>query len=187
MVMDTALQTVFDATLARLARAAVDGKSPWRLPILATVSADLGPQARIVVLRAFDRAQMRFTAYTDARTPKRAEIAGDPRTSLLFWDKGVSLQLRASAHARIETEGPAVDAAKATLGDYQSSDYARWAVPGSPAEAAETGLHEDPLAHFALLTLTADRLDWRELARTGHRRALFSRSDAGWDGVWTVP
>ncbi|MEM7766859.1 MAG: pyridoxamine 5'-phosphate oxidase family protein [Pseudomonadota bacterium] len=190
--MANELNRVFDTIVSRLVRAGSDRRSPWRLPVLATLCPDRGPQARTLVLRAVDAEPLSLDFYTDQRTPKTAEIAADPRVSLAFWDKGASQQLRLEGLAALHTTGAAVDQARERLAGYTGSDYARWAVPGAPMDtpdAADRRL-EDGVAHFALLRVTASRLDWLELARERHRRAIFTRdigAETGWAGTWAVP
>ncbi|MEM0985032.1 MAG: pyridoxamine 5'-phosphate oxidase family protein [Pseudomonadota bacterium] len=190
--MDDALAAVFESLCTRLVRAGADKRAAWRLVTLATVSKAGHPQARTVVLRAVNCDPLEIVFYSDARTPKVAEIQADPRVSALFWDKGASLQLRVDGEAEVLTDGPTVDAARRRLAGYPGSDYARWAVPGEPIAdpaAAET-LSEDPLEYFALIRMIAHRLDWLELGRDGHRRAEFDCKGGeapGWQGRWTVP
>ena len=167
-----------------LQRAPLDKHHDWRTPVLATVDAQGRPQARTVVLRQADRAAQTLVFFTDARSPKCAELRAQPEASLLFWSPRLSWQLRAGVRARVITEGPEVDAAWARVrsspaaGDYLSArppGDAQAPVDEEPAVPATPGEH-----HLAVVQLTVQTLDWLELARAGHRRAQVSGDRVAW-------
>ena len=73
------------AVASALQRAPLDKHHDWRTPVLATVDGQGRPQARTVVLRHADRATQTLVFFTDARSPKCAELraqqADDQRTA----------------------------------------------------------------------------------------------------------
>lgn len=181
----------------RLARASRDRKSPLHTPVVVTADVD----ARVMVLRAFDAAAWTLRLHTDARAPKAAAIAVDPRVAVVFYDKAAKIQIRALGTGRIETDGPLADAAWA-----QSTNFARRCYlgdgPGIISAAPTSGLpsafegvepNDDQLLpareNFAVLLITILELDWLYLAHTGHMRAKMRRasSDAEWRGNWAAP
>jgi len=97
-----------------LTRATHDRHHDWRTPILATQGIDQsGPQARTVVLRHADASAWSLRIYTDARSPKCAELMAQPLAQLTFWSKRLNWQLRVSALATIDFDGEQVKAARA--------------------------------------------------------------------------
>ena len=187
--MHAELQTFLGRALDRLVRAQHDRHSAFRAPVLATIGLSGVPEARTVVLRRFDRVNSEAHIYTDARSPKVAEIRASPAVSLLFWDKGASLQVRASGVASVMTDGADIDEAKSKLPENVNGDYARTSPPGSPADdpvAARKTAADTPV-HFARITIGIDRLDLLELDRNGHKRAVFNCSGEVWTGQWVVP
>lgn len=181
----------------RLVRAPRDRRSPLHTPVV--VSGDV--DARVMVLRAFDAADWRLRFHTDARAPKAAVFAADPRAALLFYDKGAKVQIRARGTATIISQGAEVDAAWAA-----STNFARRCYlgdgPGTASDAPTSGLppefegvepDDEQLVpardNFALLAVTLTSLDWFYLAHTGHVRAQFTRAAAGeaWEGRWVSP
>lgn len=172
----------------RLEQAAQDRHSPLHTPVVATADAD----ARVMVLRGFDADGWVLRFHTDARSPKVAPIARDPRVAVLGYDRSDKLQLRLRGRGRIMREGAAVDAAWA-----ESTNFARrcylGAAPGAVSEGPTSGLPSqfegsepdeaelvDARANFALLLVEVEEADWFSLAHTGHRRALLTASGGKW-------
>lgn len=192
-----------DACLAdcrdRLIRAPRDRKSPLHTPVIVTSDVD----ARVMVLRAFDAAAWTLRLHTDARAPKAATVAGDPRIGVLFYDKGAKIQIRARGTGEILRAGAEVDAAWNA-----STNFARRCYlgegPGAGSDGPTSGLPPEfegvepdeaqlvpARENFALLKITLTALDWLYLAHTGHVRAQFSRAQSGgaalWEGRWVSP
>lgn len=181
----------------RLIRAPRDRKSPMHTPVI--VSADV--DARVMVLRAFDRERATLRLHTDARSPKAGVIAGDPRVAVLFYDKGAKIQIRARGIGAVLTAGPEVDNAWAAGTNYARRCYlgdgpgAASAAPTSGLPPEFEGVEPDDAQlipareNFALLIITITALDWLYLAHTGHVRAQFSRANdsADWQGQWVAP
>lgn len=172
-----------------LQRATQDRHHEWRTPMLATVGADSLPQARAVVLRHADSKLHQLQIYTDGRSPKVKELAAKPDAVLVFWSKQLSWQLRVRAVTSVQHSGPEVTAVwarvsqSAAAGDYLSACAPGDALPtGNVASAAKAGLQPQP-HHLAVITAQVQEMDWLELARSGHRRAVCSADR--WD--WRVP
>ena len=182
----------------RLQRAARDRRSAMHMPVVGTRDGDL----RMMVLRACDPdfAQVRF--HTDARSHKVGVIGDGAPVGFLAFDPEAKVQIRAHGTGRIETAGPAVDAAWAQADAYARRCYLAEAGPGTQIAEPASGL---PLAvegirpteaqlvpareNFAILLIALTSLDWLYLAHNGHRRAKFSRGGPGqpWQGTWVIP
>ncbi|MFO6445515.1 pyridoxamine 5'-phosphate oxidase family protein [Erythrobacter sp. NE805] len=181
----------------RLVRAPRDRRSLMHTPVV--VSGDV--DARVMVLRAFDAEGWHLRFHTDARAPKAAVFAADPRAAVLFYDKGAKVQIRARGLAEILADGPEVEAAWAA-----STNFARRCYlgdgPGTASDAPTSGLPPEfegvepddaqlvpARDNFALLRITLTALDWFYLAHTGHVRAQFAREGAAaaWEGRWVSP
>lgn len=172
-----------DALAARvwqeLTRAPHDRHHDWRTPVLATQGLDGLPQARTVVLRAADSAARTLTVFTDARSPKCAELQAQPAAQLVFWSPRLGWQLRVPVRAVVFTAGAPVAEAWARVGASRAAaDYLAPLPPGSPwpgrgeaAADAGPGAGPDASHHLAVLRLQAGAIDWLELHRDGHRRA----------------
>lgn len=162
-----------------LQRATQDRHHDWRTPVLTSVDAQGAPQARTVVLREADPGTQELTFYTDSRSPKVAELQAAPLCALVFWSKRLGWQLRISARVHVDTKGPLLDAAWSRVSQSAAAgDYLSAAAPGSPLHLQGNAL--DQQHNMAILIAQVQVLDWLELARSGHRRALLTPDRTEW-------
>lgn len=198
MAMDDELRDVIDGAWRLLGRGSADRRSPVHTPVVASVTADGLPDARVMVLRAADRATATLRFHTDARSPKCAALDGGA-VSVLAYHPGEAVQMRLGGVAEVVREGPLVDAIWVQATPFARRCYMVEAPPGSGLAAAGSGLPADvegrkptlaelvpARANFAIVLVRVTHLDWLHLAQTGHRRARFAVTN-GWQGEWLVP
>jgi pyridoxamine 5'-phosphate oxidase len=160
-----------------LARAPHDRHHEWRTPTLATQGLGHGgPQARTVVLRGAQADRWSLTVYTDARSPKCAELAAQPLAQLTFWSKRLHWQLRASALAEVELQGDQVHSAWERMKFSPARfDYLSALPPGHIEHLDDTAAVDFSAParehHLAVLTFKVTSMDWLMLSQSGHRRA----------------
>lgn len=191
------LDAVWDDAWSRLAHGAARRNHAFRTCTLATVGED-GADARTVVLRHADRATGQLRFHTDRRSAKFGQLVHDDRVCLLFY--GDSVQVRVRGIARVLVDGVEPDQAWQATSPMSRRCYLTTQAPGMPSAARTSGLpaelesgrpelaHTEPgRAHFALLVVDAQSIDWLHLAASGQSRAGFSRSTHGWMSTWLVP
>lgn len=164
-----------------LADAARDRDHAWRVMTLATVDGERA-DARSIVLRDIDEAGRRVIFYTDARSPKVAQLRAAPQGVLVGWWPQPGWQLRLRVRMTIETTGLEVSSRWARVKLSPSAhDYLAALPPGTPVDRyqPERGSRE----HFAVVTATITEMDWLELHAEGHRRARL----AGDASTWLTP
>ncbi|HEV8691174.1 MAG TPA: pyridoxamine 5'-phosphate oxidase family protein [Ideonella sp.] len=164
---------------AELAAAAETRGHGWRTPVLATVGGSTGCDARVVVLREVEADQRELVFYTDARSPKAAQITSHPTAVMVMWSAELGWQLRLGVHLSLETSGLAVSSRWAKLKMTPAAqDYLSPVPPGSllAHPTPERGTRE----HFALVIARVQSIDWLSLAPTGHGRAIFDAAGARW-------
>jgi pyridoxamine 5'-phosphate oxidase len=196
--MDADLATALDTAWRLLTRGAADRRSPMHTPVVASITADGAPDARVMVLRAADRAKARLRFHTDARSPKCAALDGRA-VSVLGYHPGEAVQLRLAGTARIVREGAEIDAIWNQSTPFARRCYMVEAAPGTPRATAGSGLPADvegrkpelfelvpARANFALVMIDIAAIDWLHLAQSGHRRAVFAAAN-DWRGEWRVP
>jgi hypothetical protein len=195
--MENALADVIDSAWRLLGRGSADRRSPLHTPVVAS-SGGSEPDARVMVLRAADRASATLRFHTDARSPKCAALDG-AAVAVLGYHPGEAVQLRLRGRARVVRDGEAVDRIWAQSTPFARRCYLVESAPGSALAAPGSGLpagvagrqpEEVELVaarvNFALVLVDVLEIDWLHLAQGGHRRAVFSVAD-GWHGGWRVP
>lgn len=187
----TSLSPILAQAWALLEEGAADRRSPFHLIQLATPEPDI----RTVVLRGADPATGTIRFHTDARSPKAAGLATDPRVAVLAYDPARRIQLRLAGRAA--PEGEAGTDAAWTASAATSRVCYRAAFPPStpisdPALADPTPEMQAPAdpdegrQNLSRIIVTLDQLEWLHLAASGHRRATFEADD-GWRGTWLAP
>lgn len=174
---------------------AADRRAPFHLVQLASLDAEGAPDARTVVLRGADRGAGVLRFHTDARSPKAAQIAADPRLAVLAYEPELGLQLRIAGRG-VVLDGAEADAAWADCAPPSRVCYrARFApsaaidAPGEADPGGDARSPADPDAgreNFRLVAVTVERLEWLHLAAGGHRRAVYLGA-GDWRGQWLAP
>lgn len=168
-----------------LAQAPQDRGHGWRVSSLATLSEDGEAQVRSVVLRDVDAAERQLVIYTDARSPKAAQLGRHPRGQLLCWCGDRSWQLRIDVTAEVQTAGLDVSSRWARLKlSPGAQDYLSPVPPGTPLADVRPVVERASRNHFALIVATVHDIDWLELSEGGHRRARFR---TGGQREWLQP
>ena len=185
-----------------LLEGATDRHSPLHTPAVATITAAGTPSQRIMVLRAAvpDSRRLRFN--TDIRASQVANIGLGGAVSVLGYHPDAKVQLRLAGTAVVQSAGSEADAAWAQASLYGQRCYLVEPAPGQAVDAPTSGL--DPAlegvkptpeqvaparAHFAILLVEVQTIEWLYLAHDGHRRATFrwNPDTNRWDGRWLVP
>lgn len=173
-----------------LTRAPRDKHHEWRTPVLASQGLnESGPQARTVVLRQADAAMWILRVYTDARSPKCAELVAQPLAQLTFWSKRLHWQLRVSALATVDFKGEEVDAAWEKMKQSPAAiDYLSELPPGHVQTSSDPLVEKTRFAlkehHLAILSFKVCEMDWLALSKDGHRRAKLTPTHSV---EWFVP
>lgn len=175
------LEDLETAVWQELQRAATDPTHEWRRCVVATSGPD-GPEARTMMLRECDRETAELVIYTDARSPKLAQLTADPRAQIVCWSPTLNWQVRLRVEVAVEAEGLGVSARWARVRySPAAQDYLSHVAPGAPL-GARPPAHADAVAHhhFAVLTAQVRSIDWLELHPQGHLRARFQAGERCW-------
>lgn len=175
------LHTIERSCWLELANATRDSAHPWRVMTLATTDAERA-DARLVVLRDADEARRQVIFYTDARSPKVAQMQARSQGTLVGWWPQQGWQLRLRVAVEVHTDGLEVSSRWARVKMSPSAqDYLAALPPGTPVDRfqPERGSRE----HFAVVVAQIEEMDWLELHGEGHRRARL----AGDASTWLTP
>ena len=166
----------------QLESAASDKLHEWRAPVLATVNGDAA-DARTVILREVDAAQKQLLTFTDDRAGKVAQLMHHPRAVLVMWSRALSWQLRCRVLLSLEMTGLAATSRWARIKlTPAAQDYLARLPPGAELGATEARAAPGPMKreYFAVVTAQVLSIDWLELHREGHRRAMFDSRGSRW-------
>lgn len=194
------LDEILNDIWTRWVRGGADRRSPFHTPVVATIDGNGSPAQRVMVLRKVDRQAGVLRFHTDQRSTKTDQILANDAISVVGYDAGAKIQLRAEGKAAVVHSGPVADQAWAATSGSGRRSYLTTLAPGSVSDVATSGLptafetavptlaeSEAGRANFAIVPVTIDRLEWLHLAATGHRRAAFQRRDMTWVGQWLIP
>lgn len=168
-------------------------RSPFTMLQAATLGVDGAPKVRTVVLRQVSRSDRVLSFHTDARSEKVAELRRDPRIALVANDLDALVQIRVEGVASICDDEAQRRAIWQSSRPHTLLLYRAPLPPGTPVESPEaahvdgTASTDDGYDNFCLLHVTVTRIDWLELARAGHRRAVFDLHEGGYEGRWIAP
>ncbi|QVN20021.1 pyridoxamine 5'-phosphate oxidase family protein [Burkholderia pyrrocinia] len=171
-------------------------RSPFTMLQAATLGLDGAPKVRTIVLRQVSRADRVLSFHTDVRSEKVAELRRDPRISIVANDLDALVQIRAEGVASICDDEAQRRAIWQSSRPHTLLLYRAPLPPGTPVESPEdahvsasqgTAPTGDGYENFCLIHMSVTRIDWLELARTGHRRAVFELNESGCEGRWIAP
>ncbi|WP_164682541.1 pyridoxamine 5'-phosphate oxidase family protein [Cyclonatronum proteinivorum] len=172
-----------------LKRATADTRSPFRQPVLTTVDDNGTPHSRMLVLREINAPQ-HLIFFTDARTPKVAQLRQNRMASLLFWDprKRVQLSMQVAVHM-VEDDARLASYRDRVRGRAQQS-YTTVLPPGTQVqkpEDAETWTDFESDNHFMVLECRPVSLTVLQLSGERHLRFVAEKKGDVWDASWVVP
>ncbi|TCW67630.1 MULTISPECIES: pyridoxamine 5'-phosphate oxidase family protein [Burkholderia] len=168
-------------------------RSPFTMLQAATLGIDGAPKVRTIVLRQVSRADRVLSFHTDARSEKVAELRRDPRIALVASDLDALVQIRVEGTTSICDDEAQRRAIWQSSRPHTLLLYRAPLPPGTPvaspeaAHVSSAASTDDGYDNFCLLHVTVTRIDWLELARTGHRRAVFDLHEGGYEGRWAAP
>jgi pyridoxamine 5'-phosphate oxidase len=169
----------------QLQRATHDKHHAWRTTVLATADGD-GADARTVILREVDAHQKQLLTFTDDRAGKVAQLLRHPRATMVMWSPSLGWQLRCRVLLSLETTGLAATSRWARIKlTPAAQDYLTRLPPGAPLEPpvdSPAAPASEPMQreYFAVVNAQVLAIDWLELHREGHRRAVFDAGGARW-------
>jgi hypothetical protein len=110
------------------------------------------------------------------------EIVKQPKAVFVFWSKRLNWQLRADVEVSVMSDLTLLNTLWESVKDGPSAmDYLGAKPPGTPLKSVMGG-QESAIEHhrFNVLIAVVKKIDWLELSRGGHRRALITADAFEW-------
>ena len=175
----TTLDDIHADIWRELANATHDKQHAWRSPVLATAT-EGGADARTVILREVDVDARLLRIFTDERAAKVAQLMSHPVGTLVMWSPALGWQVRCRARLTVQSQGLAATSRWAQVKlSPAAQDYLSPLPPGAALGGGAPTLPA-PQPHFAIVEAQVLVIDWLELHRAGHRRAVFDAEGARW-------
>ncbi|MDO9554066.1 pyridoxamine 5'-phosphate oxidase family protein [Rhodonellum sp.] len=169
-----------------------DPQNPLRTVCLSTTGMDGFPESRIVVLRRAYHASKTIEIHTDSRSEKYRQLISNPNASLLFYDPKNQRQVRMRAAAMIDHQNPVSFQVLDTLSAHGKNLYGLDTDPGTKGkidiQKSANYVEENSKKHFVVIRLKILSIDFLELNRAFHKRAILSYQDSSLvSASWMMP
>jgi pyridoxamine 5'-phosphate oxidase len=188
----TDLQAVLDGCWQLLGRGVADRRHGFHHPVVANVSADRRPRARVVILRSVDRNDATLRFHTDVRSAKWAELLERPFVAVSLYDESAKVQIKLDGRAVLHGDDALADAAWASSQRMSRVCYGTLPIPGAAIDAGsafalpvEDAAIAEGRSNFGAVVVHIEKLEWLYLRSGGHRRAVFDLGAR--TSSWLVP
>lgn len=158
---------------------------PFRYFTLATLN-NGRPKQRTVVLRKISK-DLKFTFYTDCRSPKIEQIKGNENVNLLFYHPKKRIQITIEGKATLITNSEITNTYWHGIPTHARKDYATSKAPGSSIDNTDAISYLEEEHNFCIVEIKAESIDFLKLQQPIHQRILFTKTDENWLGEFLVP
>ncbi len=193
----TELTDLLARAWAHLHQSAEIRDTGFRMVQIATLGLGRAPELRTVVLRGADPEARTVRFHTDARSPKIKELRNNPAVSLVSYNRNDGQQIRLQGHAEIVHDRDVAKGFWNQARDQSKICYRAKHAPGArlsdPASGFITETMRAPSSpeagfeNFCPVIIRVERVDWLDLAISGHQRAVFVWDGAEWCSDWVAP
>lgn len=158
-------------------------KHSFRFFYLATSNCNI-PELRVVVLRDYDSKKKEFTIYSDARSQKVLSLENNKNVELLFYDPKKLTQIRVQATCILMTEDNYLFNQQS---EASQKDYTTRLAPGTFIESDVSVDFLKGKHYFLKIVFEATQIEYLQLKRPVHIRALFKKQESKWFGKFRTP
>jgi pyridoxine/pyridoxamine 5'-phosphate oxidase len=159
-------------------------KHPFRYPVLASIE-DGKPQQRTVVLRNTTD-DFHLVLFTDARSAKMSQFAKNSAASMLFYHPKKLMQVKVQGNIKVVSEKNQIQEYWQKIQGNSERDFRTVDSPGTPLKNPDHVSFSEDQHHFCVLELVPNQIEYLQLKRPHHLRALYSVDD-NWKGQFLNP
>lgn len=159
-------------------------KHPFRYPVLASIE-NGKPQQRTIVLRDSTE-DFHLVLFTDGRSDKMHQFDKNPEASLLFYNPKKLLQIKVQGQIKAISHKEVVDRYWQRVQGNSEKDFRTSDAPGTPIKNPDLVAYAENESHFCVLELVPEKIEYLQLKRPNHIRAVFLLDD-NWKGQFLTP
>ncbi len=172
----------------------------FHTPVFSNLDKKFNIQNRIVVIRSFDSESFSINFHTDIRSSKIPEIERNNRTSFLFYDSKIKIQLKIRSESIIHHNNEICLSAWKRTKLASRKCYLTTKPPSSksklPTDAIPVKLKGiDPnekesqagYKNFTVIENKIEKIEWLKLSYSGHRRLLINLNNKSNIYQWLIP
>ena len=176
-------QLIFDNIKELLNLAVKDRHHSFHIPVFINIKQKNIPVARIVVLRHFDEKKFVINFHTDIRSSKISELRINNKSSFLFYDPKIKIQLRIKTISKINNLNKKSKIFWNKTRLMSRKCYLTQKSPGSIIKIPEDGIpkhlkglepsekeSEFGYKNFTVIQNQISEIEWLNLAASGHKR-----------------
>ena len=194
------IDKIFDDIKKNLNKGVVDRKHNFHTPIFSNVNKDGGIESRVVVLRKFDPLDMVLNFHTDYRSPKVSNLKKNIKSSFVFYDQKLKIQIRIKTTSLINNQNEIAKKMWDKTSLLSRKCYLTSRKPSSITSLPEDGLpkhlqgkepefdeSEKGFQNFTVVENKINEIDWLFLDISGHRRLKITIKNAQPKFQWLIP
>ncbi|RAL23114.1 hypothetical protein DL240_09535 [Lujinxingia litoralis] len=188
--------TSLDEVLAHLwsyaARGARYRDNAMATPIFVSTAVEGGPSARTVVLREVEEGRA-LLCHTDRRSRKVAELAEEPRSIWVTYDRQEHQQFQFIGRSSVHTDDDVADRMWAEESPDELVFYFKRSRPSegaagpTSAQDFESVSEDEARGNFAVVRTEIEAIMWQHVHPEGEYRARFEWDGGRWVGTWLIP
>ena len=155
---------------------------PYWLLNLATVTQDMVPESRLVVIREVDAEKLTLSFHTDVRSKKWQQLQSNPHSALTGYDPQNRIQIRIQGIAELFDF---LSEKNQWVWDTLSPDRKKLCTGDTPASLVNPKFNPDAeftenlgVENFGIIQIRVQLLDWLILDPKQHKRAIIDYSSS---------
>ena len=193
-------QEIFEDIKRNLSRGAKDRKHSFHTPVFSNINDQNTIESRVVVLRQFDAKNMILNFHTDFRSPKVNQLNKNQKSSFVFYDYKLKIQLRIKTDSTTNNQNPIAKEMWGKTKLYSRKCYLTEKAPSSITNFPEDGIDkklqgkepsfeesEKGFKNFTVVQNKIEEIDWLYLKASGHRRLKITFNKNIENFEWLIP
>ncbi len=193
-------QEILEDIKRNLSQGVQDRHHSFHTPVFSNTNDQNTIESRVVVLRQFDAKNMVLNFHTDFRSPKVANLRRNQKSSFVFYDYKLKIQLRIKTDSTINNQNPITKEMWNKTKLYSRKCYLTDKAPSSITNIPEDGIDkslqgkepsveesEKGFKYFTVVENKIKEIDWLYLDANGHRRLKISINENIDNYEWLIP